>query len=196
LVGKSSGDKKEFFMKKLTVVLGALTALLVLSCGTAAPAASPGTPSWFLKPPTAEDYIYGVGTATMSNRNLAKQASETRARLSLAQAMNTRIQGMATDFGAASENDPEAQTYYETITRTLTQANLQGATVDEVAELVDGGQFTYFALVKIPTSAVKQQAIGALAQNPNKALADKALADMDAAFDRYNSPSPQVSTGN
>jgi hypothetical protein len=189
------GQQEGVFMKKLTTVLVALAALLVIGCvsdpapaAAPAPVADPDIPAFVLNPPIAEDAIYGVGAAKMQTTQASLTMAENRARVSLAQQINTRVQNMITDYMSGSEGSSQAMAnFQESISRSLADANLSGAQVVQRQQTKDG---TWWVLVSIPTSVAKQQAIAKVGENPNRALAQQALGEMDTAFSNaaYNEP--------
>ncbi|MDR1909645.1 MAG: LPP20 family lipoprotein [Spirochaetaceae bacterium] len=184
-------------MKKFTLLLAAAAVLLALSgCGSAPASAASAPvgdlPDFVLNPPIAEDAIYGVGAARMQTAQASLTMAESRARVSLAQQINTRVQNMITDHMSGSEGSNLAMTnFQESISRSLAQATLSGAQIIRRQQTSDG---TYWALASIPTSAAKQQAIAIIGENPNRALAQRALGEMDDAFSAlYNTPPVPVS---
>jgi hypothetical protein len=185
-------------MRKFTVLLAAAALVLAVSgCGSApAPAAAPvpvveDLPDFVLNPPVAEDAIYGVGAARMQTTQASLSMAESRARVSLAQQINTRVQNMITDHMSGSEGSDQAMSnFQESISRSLAQATLSGAQTIRRQQTKDG---TWWALVSISTSAAKQQAIAVIGENPNRALAQRALGEMDDAFSSYNTPPVPVS---
>jgi hypothetical protein len=182
-------------MKKIAVLLVALSVVFAAAgCGSAPTATSAQAPSdvpgWFLVPPKAEDVIYGVGAAKMQTLQASRTFAENRARVSIAQAINSRVQNMITDYMSGSEGSPEAmQNFQESVSRSLTDATLSGV---EVSEAKVGNDGTVYILCAIPKDVAKQQAIAKIGENPNRALAQRALGEMDAAFDRYNNPPAAV----
>jgi hypothetical protein len=181
------GQQEGVFMKKLTIALVVLAALLVVSCGSApAPVLQAADlPDFVLNPPIAEDAMYGVGAAKMATTPESLQMAESRARVSLAQQINTRVQNMITDYMSGSEGTDQMNNFQESISRSLAEANLSGAQVVKREQTKDG---TWWVMVSIPTSAAKQAAIAKIGENPNKALADRALGAMDTAFAASNNP--------
>jgi hypothetical protein len=114
------------------VVLVVLLAALALSCGSAPPpAAAPESdiPDWYLNPPDAENAVFGTGSAKMTNKNLAMQAAEARARTSIAFTLKANVQAMITDYAkeAGNVNESSSLSFVESISQQLTDAKLTGA---------------------------------------------------------------------
>ncbi|MDR1910149.1 MAG: LPP20 family lipoprotein [Spirochaetaceae bacterium] len=183
-------------MRRFVPVLALAALILAVSgCSSAPAAGSPpiaqDLPDFVLNPPIAEDAIYGVGAARMQTTQASLEFATNRARVSLAQAINTRVQNMITDHMSGTEGSDQAMTnFQESISRSLAQANLSGAQVIQRQQSKDG---TWWVLVSIPTSAAKQQAIAAVGENPNRVYAQRALDEMDTAFSNYNRPPSPVS---
>ena len=176
-------------MKQSFAVAAALAVFLVVTgCASRPNIERPpeDVPSWYLVPPKADDVIYGVGSARMQTLDASRRFAENRARVSIAQSINARVQSMITDHISGSEGSNQAMTnFQESVSRSLTDATLAGV---EIAEAKVGGDGTVYVLVSIPRDVAKQQAIAKLGENPNRALAQRALAEMDSAFSNYNNP--------
>jgi hypothetical protein len=174
-------------MKKLTaVVLALLAALLIFGCASnnaasAAAAAAPpkDLPDFVLNPPQDEDMIYGTGAAKFSTAQASTQFADNRARVAIAQSIGTLVRNRMVDLQQGSEGDPAMQNFSSSISESLAKANLSGTQIVKREVTPDG---TYWTLMSIPASEAKRAAIAALGQNPNKKLADQAIAEMDAAF--------------
>jgi hypothetical protein len=123
---------KEKPMKKLSVILLGLLAVLAMGCKSVPPdtrISDPDVPEWINEFPP-EDVLWGIGSAKQSTDNLSMTMAEARARLSIANQLNVEVQGMITDYArdAGTINDQTSLALVETVGRQVTQATLTGVT--------------------------------------------------------------------
>jgi hypothetical protein len=153
--------KKAFYA---VLIAAALAGLGCKSDGQARIAADPNLPSFVASPPVAEDAIFGVGSAKMSNPSQSMQAADARARTDIATKLSTEVQAMIIDYSrtAGTENNQTANlTYYESSSRQLTQATLKGVEVQKREQTADG---TYWTLARI-TKADAAQSVADIIEN-------------------------------
>jgi hypothetical protein len=170
--------------KAACLVLACVLAAAVFGCASkSASGANPprDLPDFVLNPPDNEDVIYGIGGAKMATAQYSLQNAENRARVSIAQTIGATVRNRMVDLQQGSEDDPVLQQFQQSISETLTKAELSGTKVVKREVAPDG---TYWVLMSLPADEAKRAAIKALGQNPNKKLADQAIADMDAAFEK------------
>jgi hypothetical protein len=184
-----------------------LTLLFVVGCASdpePAPAPAPApepqpqqsidAPDWFLNPPQADDAIYGIGTAKMSDLARSRNVATSRARNDIAFQMNAQIQAAITDYAQESGVDDNNQVinFVETISRQTTETTLQGTRQEEAYVAQDG---TVFVLVSFPKNNFLQASQEAFQRNEDAAFAEfkaqQALERLDAQM--QNSP---TSAGN
>jgi hypothetical protein len=172
---------KEFYMKKTFTVLLVLV-LVGFAAGCTSAPASPSVPpadvpSWFLVPPTAEDYIFGIGIARMGTVNLSKQTAETRALVALSYTLDATVQAMLTDFSqqAGNVDNPQVLEFVQSVSRSITNYRFQGAEIVEAYIAKDG---TYFSLRRYNKAEARARAIAAL---------DAAGANEDALYAEFKS---------
>jgi hypothetical protein len=152
-------------MKKglIAVVVLAL-AVTVFGCksdGQVRLSKDPDIPSFVANPPAAEDAIFGVGGAKMNSPNQSLQAADARARTDLSTKLNTEVQSMIIDYNrnAGTENNQASLTFYESISRQLTTAELRGVEVVLREQTADG---TYWTLMKLSKADAARQAADAI----------------------------------
>jgi hypothetical protein len=156
---------KEFFMKKALIMVWVLalafTAFGCKSDGQERLAKDPTIPSIVANPPTAEDAIFGVGGAKMGNANLSLQAADARARADLSTKLSTYVEAMIVDYArsAGTDNNQASLTFYESISRQLTNATLTGVEVVQREQTSDG---TYWTLVRMSKADAARQAADAI----------------------------------
>ncbi|MFP4154001.1 MAG: LPP20 family lipoprotein [Alkalispirochaeta sp.] len=195
--------------KKLAAPLALvlLTVLFVAGCASdpePAPAPAPepepepqqsiDAPDWFLNPPQADDAIYGIGTAKMSDLARSRNVATSRARNDIAFQMNAQIQAAITDYAQESGVDDNNQVinFVETISRQTTETTLQGTRQEEAYVAQDG---TVFILVSFPKNNFLEASEEAFQRNEDAAFAEfkaqQALDRLDAQM--QNNP---TSAGN
>jgi len=158
------------------------------------PQQSIDAPDWFLNPPQADDAIYGIGTAKMSDLARSRNVATSRARNDIAFQMNAQIQAAITDYAQESGVDDNNQVinFVETISRQTTETTLQGTRQEEAYVAQDG---TVFILVSFPKNNFLQASQEAFQRNEDAAFAEfkaqQALDRLDAQM--QNNP---TSAGN
>lgn len=90
-------------------------------------------PDWVLKPPSAEDALYGIGQASKASQALAQKAADTRAIQSISEQVVSKVQTRVKDFleevGFASESEVNELT--SSTVKILSQTTLEGARIAE-----------------------------------------------------------------
>jgi hypothetical protein len=185
-------------MKKIFSVLIVLAAILVvLGCGSAAPAnPNDGLPDFVRNPGKykIEGSFVGIGSAKMSTTNMSLTAAETRARAAIARKISSSLKNMIDDYNAEVEGDPAtAEAFFQTVTRALSQANLTDTEIEQQEIGPDG---TYYVLMSMPKRSALRPANETI--NREKLQYAKfqnwnAQRDMDAAFAAENSDPEVVS---
>jgi len=145
--------------KAFLVILVILTVLLAFGCKSKPSELEmdPNIPDFVANPPVSETYIYGMGSARFSNSSAqSMQAADSRARTDLAAKIGTEVQAMIIDYSrtAGTEiNQTAVLSFYESISRQLTQATLSGVEVEKRERTKDG---TYWSLVRISRADAAQ----------------------------------------
>jgi len=143
-------------MKRKNLVLTVISAaalFLILVSGCASQSElerDPNIPDFVANPPISDEYIFGVGSARFpNNTSQSMQAADARARADLATKINTEVQSMIIDYSRiagieGSQNS--ALTFYENVSRQISNATLRGVEVVKRERARDG---TYWTLVQI-----------------------------------------------
>jgi translation elongation factor EF-1beta len=169
---------RRFGLKRIGYLVLALAALaLVVSCAggaeeeAPAPAEQAGAPDWYLNPPSAEDALYGVGSAKMSSLDTSRRMAISRAREDIAFQMNAQIEAAIVDYAQESGVDDNNQviSFVENVSRQVTETTLQGTTPEEVSQGPDG---TIYALVSFPKGNYREAAAEAFQRNEDAAFAE------------------------
>ena len=143
-------------MKRKNSVLAVIPAvvlalMLVSSCASKSELErDPNIPDFAANPPNSDEYIFGIGSARFpNNTSQSMQAADARARADLATKINTEVQSMIIDYSRiagieGSQNS--ALTFYENVSRQISNATLRGVEVVKRERARDG---TYWTLVQI-----------------------------------------------
>lgn len=167
------------------IAVAILVGLFVVGCASEpepAPAPAPApepqdqgpqidAPDWFLNPPQADDAIYGIGTAKMSDLSRSRNVAISRARNDIAFQMNAQIQAAITDYAqeAGVDDNTQVVNFVETVSRQTTETTLQGTRTENVYPAKDG---TVYALVSFPKNNFLQEAEQAFQRNEDAAFAE------------------------
>jgi hypothetical protein len=201
-------------MKKFFVLsVAALIALSMAGCGTkpvpvvvvggTAPAAAAPDPSGKMSAGlsgvpqfvndaylnASEDVLIGVGTYKigndMSKMGTGKTFAETRARADLARQLSSIVRNMVNDYSATSELDPSAAvSFQESITQTLSKAELKGARTVQLERDDNGVLWAVMEFSKSAAVTEVNQATNAAKLAFPAAAAFNALERMDTAFSK------------
>jgi hypothetical protein len=143
------------------VVFGVLFATGCASTppASAAPAGvAADVPGFVLRPPKTEGVLYGVGTAKMNTTSLSMTMAENRARVNISQQLSSMVKNMIDDYQASTEATAEqkavGEQFAQSVSRTLSQAKLTGAEVEERAQMPDG---TWYVLVSMNKSNANKE---------------------------------------
>jgi hypothetical protein len=138
-----------------------LSAIACKSDGEKRLAGDPNIPEFIANPPTAEDAIFGVGSAKMNNSSQAMSAADARARTDISAKLSTQVQAMIIDYSrnAGTDNNQASLSFYESVSRQLTEATLRGVEVVKREQTADG---TYWTLARMSKSEAAQQAADAI----------------------------------
>lgn len=151
-------------------------------------------PSFYLNPPQADEFIYGVASARLSSLDASRRLALARAREDIAFQLNSLVESAIIDYAQETntQTNPQFITFVETISRQTTESSLQGAVVQQLSVAKDG---TVYVLVQAPVAALKDNAEAVLQNNQDAAFAEfkaeQALDYLDSLL--KNSP-PQAGT--
>ena len=192
-------------MKNVFVLsMAALVALSMAGCagtpgvsGSSGPSASSGALSKGLSGVpdfvneaylnASEDVLVGVGNYKigndMSKMGTGKTFAETRARADIARQLSTIVRNMVNDYTATSEIDPDAAiSFQETVTQTLSKAELKGARTVKMDRDNNGLLWVVMEYSKSAAFTEVNQAANAAKLAFPAAATFNALDRMDAAF--------------
>jgi hypothetical protein len=142
----------------------------------------PNIPDFVANPPISDEYIFGVGSAKLTNTSTSMQAADSRARTDIAAKLSTEVQAMIIDYSrtAGTENNPTAAlTFYESISRQLTNATLTGLEVVQRERTNDGTWWTLSRISKKDAAQVAADIIESEASQYAEFKAMEALRMME-----------------
>lgn len=167
-------------IKKIILILLALS--LIVSCASTETdidaVNEDGSPVWVIDVPESRKFIYGVGSAKLSNDNNSQNSADARARADLARKLQATIQEATVNY----TNDAEGSLLnaYEQLTMQMVNFTVQGIKVEQRWKAPDG---TIWSLVSIEAKTLDDQY--ALAANDylnqleaKKVETDNKLADL------------------
>jgi hypothetical protein len=133
--------------------------------------------------------LVGIGTYKigndMSKMGTGKTFAETRARADLARQLDSIVKNMVNDYTATSEIDPSAAvSFQETVTQTLSRAQLRGARTVKMERDDNGLLWVVMEFSKSAATEEVNQAANAAKLAVPAAAAFDALARMDTAFSK------------
>ena len=136
------------------LVLGVL--VFMFSCATTPPPPKESdVPKWYLNPQSAEDAIYGVGSAQMATLDSSRTFALQRARNDVAAQVEIVVKRRTTDYfqqGGEIDNTQVLQ-YVEDISTQIVNQTLKGVRTKAVEIGKDG---TVYALVEYSTAQLKE----------------------------------------
>ncbi len=143
----------------------------LLSCATSGPRVPRDIPDFYLNPPVAEDAIYGVGDARMSNLSMSRTMALSRARDDVARQVEVVVKNAITDYAQEAGAGRTTQTinFAESVSRQLVDVSLQGVRTVEVSAGKDG---TIYALVEYSVSNLMNDASNVFERSEEAAFAE------------------------
>jgi hypothetical protein len=176
--------KKGFFA--VLVIILMVFSFGCKSDGESRIANDPNIPEFVANPPIAEDAIFGVGSAKMANPSTSMQAADARARTDIATKLNTQVQAMVIDYSrvAGTESNPSAAlSFYQSVSRQLTEAKLQGIELVKREQTADG---TYWTLMRISKTAAASSASEIIESEASRYAEFKAMDALKMMEDQLN----------
>jgi hypothetical protein len=184
-------------MKKLSVVLFCLLAVLALGCKSTPPDTrvdDPNVPEWLNDFPP-EDVLWGIGTAKQSTDNMSMTMAEARARQNIANQLSVEVQGMITDYArdAGTINNQTSLALAETVGRQITEAKLTGVTPITRWRSPNGAWWYRVQLKKADAAQAAADIIDSEAARYSEFKTMEALKLMDAQLAKKNDKPVPVS---
>ncbi|MBM3328154.1 MAG: hypothetical protein FJY67_01600 [Calditrichaeota bacterium] len=150
----------------LTSVAASLTLLALVGCGgtktgITPPAASEtikAAPKWFLSPPQDSQFLFGTGTATSRDMQLARDKASDAARMEIAKSVETRFDGLSKRFQeeVGTAEDAQYLDMFTQATKAVVSTVLSGVITDQSELAAEGGVYRCYVLMKMPLGATSQ----------------------------------------
>ncbi|MEW5814398.1 MAG: hypothetical protein AB1798_03245 [Spirochaetota bacterium] len=163
-------------MKKMIVTSLLITILVCLffACTTTSTSAEKppsDIPDFYLNPPTADDAVYGVGSAKMAKLDMSRKMALARAREDIAFQIAASIKAAVTDYAqeAGVDDNNQVINFAETVSKQITNTKLTGAKTEKIAVGKDG---TIYALVMYPVNQFVKDAESEFVRNEDAAFAE------------------------
>jgi len=180
-------------MKKACLVLLVLSVIFAVGCASA-PASGGGSsgpanmPPW-LNDIAPSDVIWGVGAAKQSSLQMSMETAENNARVSIARQLDAQVKSMFTNYNldAGPAGNQASTSLQESVSRTLTNAKLSGATPNQRWTAPDG---TFWVRVEFKKADAKNT-MASIIGNEQAAFAQfkagQAIEMMNAEIERSSS---------
>ena len=181
--------------KALALLLVCLMVFSFIACKSTDQPKVGGLPDFVMYPPTADDVFYGVGYGKQSTFQMSRTIAMTNARADIARQISTTIQAAVISYAQEAGVDGGNQTiaFAESITREITNAELNGATPIRFEQDDEGGVWT---LISYPKENFKKAAQNSFARNEDAAFAefkaDQAMKMLDAQLNSNPTQSQPV----
>ena len=185
-------------MKKgIVFILVLALAIFAFSCGSTPPPAAPAgvsdptMPPWVNEQPP-EDMLWGIGVSSNAQQQMRMTMADAGARQDIARQLQVLAQGMVTDYAreAGGIGNTAAIQFQESVSRQISQANLQGAVRDLMWTTPDGKTlWMRLKMAKADAAKETQKAIDSEAARYAEFKAMDALRMMDMQLEK-NSTSP------
>jgi len=150
-------------MKKLTslIFLAITISLLFISCGGSKDLSQTDTgdiPDWYLKNPTADNYIYEAASATSRDMDLALNKAETEARAKIGRTIEAKINSMQKKFEeeVGQGENSELLSQFTQATKVIVSTELNGSQVKEKKFVKDGSNWRCYVLMEYPIGAAQK----------------------------------------
>ncbi|MCL1992240.1 MAG: hypothetical protein FWG66_04765 [Spirochaetes bacterium] len=191
-------------MKKTVIAAFAASLIFVLAaCGGTPPPEQPpvvvsGMPASVQSFMAAlpEDVLVGIGVARLQTTHQSMTMSANRARVAIAQTMDSVVQGMIRDYFGANELTGDTLAFSESISVTLTHADVSGTRMAVIETMPDGTVWSVGVLDRATaTQAINQAQVQARLAVPAMASFD-AEARMQEAFAQRNAGVPVQTVDN
>ncbi len=159
-------------MKRFVKLLFVLPVLaFVIGCGSSqkdlTKPSEGEVPGWYLTQPADPNFIFGVGTATSQDLQLAVDKSATTARAKIAQTFGTKVAALQKRFQEETgigENS-KLLDQFTSATKIVTDQTINGAIEKEKKVFREGNIWRAYILVQLPLGAAAEQLMSQISKN-------------------------------
>jgi len=181
-------------MKKACLVLLVLSVIFAVGCASA-PASGGGAASGPVNMPdwindiAPSDVIWGIGTAKQSSPQMSMETAENNARVSIARQLDAQVRSMFTNYNldAGPAGNQVSTSLQESVSRTVTNMNVSGATPDKRWTAPDGTFWVRVAYRKADAKSAMASIIGNQEAAFAQFKAGQAIEMMNAEIERTSS---------
>lgn len=149
-------------------------------------------PSWFVMPPTSDDYLYGIGSATSKLLNVAMERAVLSAKGDVASKVDSKIERLKKDFmestGLLEEEEIIGQ--FSQVQKEIVSQELMGVETDQqqMNKDKDTGLLTVYVLVRYPIGKTAQKFLEGISKQKRlytEFKASKAYDDLKEEIERF-----------
>ena len=147
-------------------------------------------PSWYAKPPTDANFLFGPATATSRDLQIAINKAQTEGRNLLAQQLEVKYGALNKRFVEEVGRGSDAQLLdqYTQVYKGVVSQVLYGSRARQQSLRTEGGVYRAFVLMELPlgeTSKRLMEQIRAQEQLYTRFRATEAFKELDAEIERY-----------
>jgi membrane-bound lytic murein transglycosylase len=123
-------------------------------------------PDWYKEDIQSKDFIYGKGTATSQDMNLAADKAAESARLDIGKKIETRMEGLSKRFQeeVGTGGDSQLLDQFSQISKSVVSTTLTGVVTDKSEVVSDNKVFRAYARLKYPVGASALELLNKLKQ--------------------------------
>lgn len=142
-------------------------------------------PSWYLTPPKDDVSLYGAGTATSADLQMAVDKATLTAKRQVADRLKSQLSAKMKDFASESGagEDARVQSEVERVTsNVVAEANMSGYQVGKTDVKPQGTQYRAYVLVQYPLGAANRVLVDQTRKNEvleSKLRASKAFQELE-----------------
>lgn len=142
-------------------------------------------PSWYLTPPKDDVSLYGAGTATSADMQMAVDKATLTGKRQVADRLKSLLSAKMKDFASESGagEDARVQSEVERVTtNVVTEANMAGYQVAKTEIKPQGGQYRAYVLVQYPLGTANRVLVDQTRKNEvleSKLRASKAFQELE-----------------
>ncbi len=124
-------------------------------------------PEWMLKPPSDNDHLFAVASATSRDLQMALQKARTTAQADLAQQLGTRLANLTKQFQEETglQESSALLAQFTSATKSVTRETLIGAQVEQQKLLPEQEVYRAYVLMRLPIGQANQLLMAKLKAN-------------------------------
>jgi hypothetical protein len=147
-------------------------------------------PSWYLKPPRENDFVFGTATATSQDLQVAINKAQADGRLALAQQLEVKYSALTKRFAeeVGRGGDSQLLDQYTQVYKAAVSQVLYGSRARQQAVRPEGPVYRATVLMELPTGEASRRLLEQLRANEQmwtRFRASEAFKELDAEVQRY-----------